>query len=153
MKSLELVKIIFISFEAVFILILIAAFHYFPEVLHNVGHQFKTNNDVWKFIPTVPLVICGFSIQYAWKILNPISSSSNRILHEWPNYWKLKLRVIVSIFICILCVVAALIVWVYAPSLSEKLTGALFIASCGVALIVACHQLLAAFTIRELMEP
>jgi len=99
MKIIELIKIIFISFEAAFVLALILAFQYFPDAFQNVGHQFKTNSDVWKFIPTVPLIICGFSIQYAWKILNPISRSSNRILHEWPGYWKLKIRVIASIFI------------------------------------------------------
>ncbi len=153
MKIIELIKIIFISFEAVFVLALVLVFQYFPDALQNVGHQFKTNSDVWKFIPTVPLIICGFSIQYAWKILNPISSSSNRILHEWPGYWKLKLRVVASIFICIFCVLAAVVVWIYASGLSERMTGAIFIASCGVALIVASHELLAAFKIRELMEP
>ena len=153
MKLLEFIKIVFISFEAAFLLALFLAFKYFPDALQSVGHQFKTNSDVWKFIPTVPLIICGFSIQYAWKILNPLNGSSNRILHEWPDYWKLKLRVILSIFICILCVVTAAVVWIYASSLTEIMTGALFVGSCGVALIVACHELLAAFKIRELMEP
>ncbi len=153
MKILEIIKLLFVSIEAVFLLALIAAMQFYPGVFEHIGNQFKANNEVWKFIPTIPLVICGFSIQYAWKILNPINSASNRILHEWPNYWKLKVRVISSIFICIACVVASLIVWIYAPSLSAKITGATFIASCCVALIVASNQLLAAFKVRELMEP
>lgn len=153
MKILEIIKLLFISFEAVFLMALIAALQYYPGLFEQIGNQLKTDNEVLKFIPTIPLIICGFSIQYAWKILNPIDSSSNRILHEWPNYWKLKFRVISSIFICIACVVASLIVWIYALSLSAKITGATFIASCCVALIVASNQLLAAFKVRELMEP
>jgi len=153
MKIIEIIKLLFISFEAVFLLTMIAALQFYPGPFELIGNQIKANNEIWKFIPTIPLAICAFSIQYAWKILNPINNSSNRILHEWPNYWKLKFRVISSIIICVACVVASLIIWIYATSLSARITGATFIASCCIALIVASSELLAAFKVRELMEP
>ncbi len=153
MKIIEIIKILFISFEAVFLLALFAALQFYPESFELIGNQIKANMEIWKFIPTIPLAICAFSIQYAWKILNPINGSSNRILHEWPNYWKLKFRVIASIFLCVTCVVASLVIWIYATNLSAMITGAIFVASCCIALIVAASELLAAFKVRELMEP
>jgi hypothetical protein len=153
MKIIEIIKLLFISFEAVFLLTMIAALQFYPVPFELIGNQIKANNEIWKFIPTIPLAICVFSIQYAWKILNPINNSSNRILHEWPNYWKLKFRVISSIIICAACVAASLIIWIYATSLSDRIMGAIFIASCCIALIVALSELLAAFKVRELMEP
>ena len=152
-KLLELAKLIFISFEFLFLVILIAVLHYYPNIFEYVGNHFKTNNDIWKFLPTIPLLICGFSIKYAWKILMPIDSGSNRILHEWPNYWKLKYRVILSIFICITCTALSVIMWMFSSSLSAGTIGATFFGSCLIALIVAFNQLLAAFKVRELMEP
>jgi len=153
MKLLEIVKLLTVSFETLFLLVLIAALQYYPSLFEHVGDQFKNSNEIWKFLPTIPLLICGFSIQYAWKILTPINGSSNRILHEWPNYWKLKYRVISSIFICIACAVVSLILWIDTSNLSAEMIGAAFIASCAIALIVAYNQLLAAFKVRELMEP
>ena len=153
MKLLEIAKLLIVSFETLFLLILIAALHYYPNLFEQIGNQFANNNEIWKFLPTIPLLICAFSIQYAWKILIPINGASNRILHKWPNYWKLKYRVIASIFICIACAMISVFIWIYASNLSVKIIGAAFIASCSIALIVAFNQLLAAFKVRELMEP
>lgn len=152
MKIIEILKLLVISFESVFLLVLLAVIQFYPEPFELLGNQIKVNIEIWKFIPTIPLAICAFSIQYAWKILNPINSSSNKVLHEWPNYWKLKFRVISSIFLCVACVVASLIIWIFVTYLSEKTIGAIFIASCCIALIVALSELLAAFKIRELIE-
>ena len=153
MKLIEIAKLFIVSFEALCLLFLMAALHYYPPLFDQIGSQFKNNNEIWKILPVITIPICGFSIQYAWKILNPLNSASNRILHEWPNYWKLKYRVISSIFICVVCAISSVIIWIYAERLPDDIIGFTFIASCSIALIVALNQLLAAFKVRELMEP
>lgn len=153
MKVIEPFRVILVSFEALFISFISAIYFYYPDVLVGIGNNFQTNNEIWKFIPSIPLVVCGFSVQYAWKILMPLGSSSNRILHEWPNYWKLKIRVLLSVLLCAACVLGAVCIWFFSNSLSTLNTGAIFTASIIVALTVAFNQFLAAFKVRELMEP
>jgi|LGOV01.1.fsa_nt_gb hypothetical protein len=153
MKLLEILKINIISFESLFLAFVITFLFYYPGIFEGIGNHFKNNNDIWKFLPTIPLLICSFSINYAWKILMPMDSGSNRILHEWPNYWKLKYRVISSIFICAACASGSIIIWIFSSNLSARIIGATFIASCFISLIVAFNQLLAAFKVREFMEP
>lgn len=153
MKTIEAIRIIFVSYEALFISIIFAGYFYFPVIFVYIGRNIQTNNELWKFIPSITVIVCGFSVQYAWKILMPLESSSNRILHEWPNYWKLKLRVITSVIFCASCVVCALLTWFFSSSLSSLDIGAMFVSSNVISLIVAFNQFLAAFKVRELMEP
>lgn len=153
MRLLETVRIIIASYEALFFVVVVAVYFYFPSVFVGIGNHFKTNNDIWKFIPSVPLIICGFSVQYAWKILMPLEGSSNRILHEWPNYWKLKYRVIISVILCAVCVICTISIWIFSTSLSALTVGTIFMSSIIISLTVAFNQFLAAFKVRELMEP
>ncbi len=153
MRLLETLRIICASYETLFFVVVVALYFHFPVFFIEIGNHFKTNNDIWKFIPSIPLIICSFSVQYAWKILMPLDSSSNRILHEWPNYWKLKYRVIISLVICAACVLSTVYIWIFSSSISELTVGAIFIASIIISLTVAFNQFLAAFKVRELMEP
>lgn len=153
MNILEILRFIFISFETLIMVILLAVLHHSPELFENIGAQLITDKEVWKFLPTIPLIICGFSIKYAWKILMPLDNTSNRILHEWPGYWKLKYRVLFSVLVNTICVLSTIIIWIFSSKLPLIIVGAIFIASCIIPLTVAFNQLLAAFKVRELMEP
>ena len=153
MRLLETLRIIFVSCETLFFVVVVIFYFYFPVFFIEIGNQFKINNDIWKFIPSIPLIICGFSVQYAWKILMPLDGKSNRTLHEWSDYWKLKFRVIISVVICAACVLSTVFIWIFSSSISSLTVGAIFIASIIISLAVAFNQFLAAFKIRELMEP
>ena len=153
MKVIEAIRVIFVSCEALFVSIIIAIYFYYPAFFVGIGANFQTNDEIWKFIPSIPVVVCGFSIQYAWKILMPLESNSNRLLHEWPSYWKLKLRVILSVILCSICVLFAIAIWFLSKNISSLNVGAIFISSIIVSLTVAFNQFLAAFKVRELMEP
>lgn len=152
-RLLEVLKIIIISFETLFVVIVAAIYFYSPENIVSIGNHFKNNNDIWKFIPSIPLILCGFSVQYAWRILVPLGGNSNRTLHEWPNYWKLKYRVIISVILCGACVLSTVSIWIFSSSLSALMVGTIFIASIVISLTVAFNELLAALKVRELMEP
>jgi hypothetical protein len=153
MKVVESLRIIFASYEALFLSIILVIYFYYPAFFISIGSSFQANNEILKFIPSIPLVVCGFSAQYAWKILMPLESGSNRILHEWPNYWKLKFRVFLSVTLCAICVLSTVYIWFFIGTLSSLNAGAIYISSTVVALTVAFNQFLAAFKIRELIEP
>ncbi len=152
MKFLEIGRVIFISPECLLLLLATAIYFYYPESFIDIGNQFKSNYEVWKFIPTIPLTVCGFSIQYAWKILFPKENESNHLLLNWPNYWKLKLRVLVSVILCVACVLSALYIWIYINTLNEKAIGAIFFVAVSISITVAFNQFLAAFKTRELLD-
>lgn len=152
MKLIETIRILLISPECLLLLLATAIYIYYPAPFIDIGNQFRNNNEVWKFIPTIPLTICGFSIQYAWKILFPKENESNHLLLTWPNYWKLKLRVLSSVILCVACVLSALYIWIYSNTLKEKELGAIFVVAVTVSITVAFNQFLAAFKIRELLD-
>ncbi len=152
MKTLESFRVIIISPETLIVLTSIFIYNYWPTFFTHIGHQFKTNNEIWKFTPTIPLAISGFSVQYAWKILFPSEKALNSLLISWPGYWKLKLRVILSITLCVVCVFFSILIWIYSNSLPEKVIGTIFITTIMISLTVAFNQILAALKIRELLE-
>ena len=118
-----------------------------------IGNKFIGDAEIWKYIPFIPLSLAGTSINYAWKILTPLNNSSNKVLYEWPDYWKLKLRVMVSIIICVICLFLAILLWFFCKNLKPDHIGALYMGITIVPLTAVLNQLLTAFTVKELLEP
>jgi len=153
MRLLEILRIIIMSYEALFIAVVAFAYNYFPELLVGIGNPLKNNDDVLQYMVSLPIFMCGYSVQQTWKILMPLEGNSNRKLHEWPNYWRLKYRVIISSIICAACIFSYVCIWLYSSSFSVLTFGAVFITSIIIPLIVAFNIHLAALKVRELMEP
>ncbi len=149
----EFLKILFISFEFVIVLIIFLTMNLFPEFYAKIGSKFIGDSEIWKYIPVIPFTLASASINYAWKILTPLTNSSNKILYDWPDYWKLKLRVTVSIAICVICLSLAIMLWFFCKGLDQKYSGAMFVGITLIPLTVLFNQLLAAFTVREFLEP
>jgi hypothetical protein len=152
-KILELIKIIFISFEFLYLIILVLIYQSFPDIFGSIGDKFHSNQEIWKYIPTIPSGLLIASLSYSWKILTPLNSTSNRPLYEWPDYWKLKLRVVLSIVYCALSAISATVIWFYGLQIQKSQLGLIFITTIGISIIVLLHQVLAAFVVRELAEP
>ncbi|MFH2123345.1 MAG: hypothetical protein ABIJ50_07695 [Pseudomonadota bacterium] len=152
-KLAELTKIIFVSFEFLYLTVLLAVYQFYPAIFGSIGHKFHSNQEIWKFIPTLPTSLLVASISYTWKIITPLSGTSNRVLHEWPDYWKLKTRVILSIIYCGLSAISSIVIWFYGLQFKTYQLGFIFIATIGIPIIVLLHQVLASFVVRELMEP
>lgn len=149
----ELTRTIFISFEFLYLIVLLSVYLSNPAIFNSIGQKFHGNQEIWKYIPTIPPGLLVASLSYSWKILTPLDGSSNRFLHEWPDYWKLKLRVILSVFYCGLSAIAAIAIWLYGLQIQKAQLGFVFIAAIGIPIIVLIHQVLAAFVVREIMEP
>ncbi len=152
-KFVELIRIIFVSFEFLFLIIVFSAYQFYPDLLSEIGQKFHINQEFWKYIPTIPSGLLIASLSYSWKILTPLDNSSNRPLYEWPDYWKLKLRIIVSIIYCGLSAISAAIIWFFGENILKDKLGFIFIVSIGIPIIVLMHQILAAFMVREIIEP
>ncbi len=150
MRLHEILKIIIISYEALFSIIIFVIYSYCPKIFVEIGNSLKNNNDILNLLIYILCVSVGYSIKQASQILTPMSN--NKILYEWKGYWKLKYRVIVSIVICAFCVLIYISTWVFISSISESQVGILFITSIIIPLIVDINLLCSKFKIRELMD-
>jgi len=149
---IEVLRFCFISPEALFLVSIISCSFFFPSMFVAVGTQFKVNSEVWKFMPSIPILLATASIKLAWNILAPLGGSSAKILYQWEGYWKLKYRVVASIVMCGMVAVCSIALWIFSKDLSELKIGTIFISSVAVAATVTFNQLLAAFKLRELMD-
>ena len=152
-KLIETVRFIFVSFEFLILIVIIAIALVNIDWYSRLGDEFKSNNDIWRWLPTIPLVFAIASIRMGSKILHPRENASNRVLYEWSSYWKLKFRVITSIVESCLCVVASIIIWIFTDDMSSGIVGTVYISAISVALIISLTLLLAHYKIREIMEP
>ena len=152
-RLFELLRTIFISFEFLFLTIVVFINQFQPDLLSGIGYKFHTNQELWKYIPTIPSGLLIASLSYSWKILTPLNSASNRLLYEWPDYWKLKLRTIISLIYCGISTIFATTIWFFGEDIQNEKLGFIFIVSIGIPIIVLMHQILAAFMVREIMEP
>lgn len=152
-RLLELLRIVFISFEFLFLTIVVSIYQFQPDLLGGIGQKFHANQELWKYIPTIPSGLLVVSLSYSWKILTPLNSASNRLLYEWPDYWKLKLRTIISLIYCGVLTIFAAVIWFFGDNIQNEKLGFIFLVSIGIPIIVLIHQILAAFMVREIMEP
>jgi hypothetical protein len=54
---------------------------------------------------------------------------------------------------CAISTFLAIILWFYSSNIQDNILGFIFVISLGIPIIVLFHQILAAFIIREIVEP
>jgi hypothetical protein len=151
-QILEFLRVIIISPEIIIILSIIATSVYYPNIFTLIGFKVKSDQELWKFLPAIPLTIFAWAIAQAKDILFPSGSSSNRILLDWPEYWKLKIRVIISLLLILLSVFASLIVWIFKIEVPAVAIGAVFCGSVAISVITACCLWLAFVNIKQIVD-
>lgn len=149
--ALELLRVLFISVEFLVFLVVVAVWFFFPAVWISSGETFKSQEEVMKCLPVLPVALCGFSIRFSWKLLSP-QSGSNKILYEWPDYWKLRLRRNVTIGLCVLYAAVSIATWVFRSTMPSSWVGAVWTWAIISAMVTTGCALLAAFTLKEITE-
>lgn len=150
-KLFDILRMIFISFEFLFFLCLIAIDRLIPNLLVELGNDVSKNQEALKLATTVIISICGGSYWIAWKLTAPLQGS-NRILYDWPDYWRLSYRRGLSFIYTTIMGIVALKLWISATTLSPQMIGFLFALSLGESLIVLGCLAFASFTIKEIVE-
>lgn len=150
-KPIDIIRLLFISPEVVFLLVILLVYQLKPEWLFLVGLPFKKNGEIWKFLPSLPILFTGVVIKVGGKIRAPLENSSNKLLYGWPLYSFLRNRVLVSIFICILCSIGALTIWLFIENLTPITVGAIYLLSVGISGLTALCIVLALPTLKEIL--
>ena len=142
---------IFVSFEFLFSLFVFVVYYYSPKTFSFTGEMLTSNNDIQKWVFLFPVGLCLIIYNMAWKLTTP-NSDSNRVLYEWPGYYKLKIRRTISLVLSIVLAIFSILTWVYLSELPNQHIGLLFVIICGVSLINLSCIALAGFSLKELLN-
>jgi hypothetical protein len=147
----DFLRVTFVSFEFVFLVSLLSVGRIAPSWYNFIGEALKGQQEVLKWIPCLPIALCAFAVQQAWKLTAPIEGL-NRELVDWKGYWRLKLRRNYSICFSVATAALAVSLWVFSPRLDPFWFGLLTITAIGESLINAGCMFFAALTLREILE-
>lgn len=151
-RFLDTLRMLFISPEFLVILVIISMNLYAKDFLTMLGFQFKINDEIWKFLPSLPLLFSGIAFKISTKVRVPFESASNKIFYEWPEYQRIVDRVKLSKFYCILCCAGAISIWIFCKQLPESLIATIFLLSTIVSGIVAFFMFESSQKLREILE-
>jgi hypothetical protein len=151
-KFLDIIRFMLISGENLILIVIITWEYYSPSYFIKIGHNIKTCSDVFKWLPSIPSFCILSSLALAWRIITPWGDANTRALYDWPKFWKIYYRVIASLIICSMTIIAAIILWAYADDLSERSLGIIFASLVAVPAVSLFCQLLAAIKVRVLLD-
>jgi len=125
----EYLFVLTVSFEFVFILLGIILGLCWQPPLRYLATLLDTSAEVLRYLAFVPIGLAVWNINESKKLLFPDHDKTN-ILHEWPNYWKLRVRFGVSFFYSCIFALAGISSWLL--GLSTKNTGHLALIICSI---------------------
>jgi len=151
-RLLDIIRFSIISPEFVVLLLIIVLNYYFPNIFEFVGSKLKSNDEIWKYIPTLPLLFCGLTFKFSSKLTTPLENSSNKPLYEWGAFHKINDRVVASYLICILSCIAAFAIWLLVNELESNILGCILLGAITISGLTAFQVFLAAQKIRQVVE-
>lgn len=116
-----------------------------------LGLQLKSNSDVWKALYVLPLVFTGFAFKASSKLRYPLAKEENKALYEWPEYHRITDRVVFSIFLCLVCSLGTVGLWVFTSRIEESLLAVSYLAFVGLSGISTLLLILAEYRLKEIL--
>lgn len=116
-----------------------------------VGERLLSDQELWKYLVALPGGLLVWNILQSKEILFPVKES-NRELIEWPEYWKLKLRVAIGLLFSFLSCILAVVPFVFRNRVATDTVGGLFTMALCIGIITAASLWLAGITVREITE-
>ena len=148
-RIIDVLRAIFISPEFLILFIIVILQAYKADWFILIGKQFHSNNEIWKFLPTLPMLFTGLVFKFGKNIRIPLEN--NKQLYEWDEYHRITDRVFIGIYISILSSIGAISVWLLIDIISNLYIGIIFISSIGISGFSALTMYLASISIREVL--
>lgn len=150
-RLIDIVRFTLISPEFAWVLALIVLVYIYPTPLIIVGDKIGENDEVWKWLPTLPLIFAGVTFKLSSKVRAPFDRG-NKQLYEWFQYNRITDRLYASYFLISASVLATISIWMFSEDLTPTIMGVVFLSSVGVSGFIAFEVFLAAQKIREILE-
>lgn len=129
MKMLYYLRVFFVSYELVFLVVCLASYIFFQELLSEFFPLASLNDDAVKWAMLFPVGIAGWTLKEGVGVIFP-SEKDQKALHEWPEYWRLKANFDVGIFNSIAFILPCLGVWLLS-ALNTFVGASVFVAFAG----------------------
>jgi len=149
-RIIDILRVIFISPEFLILLIVFVLQIYKADWFILIGKQFQSNNEIWKFLPTLPMLFTSLVFKFGKNICIPLEN--NKQLYQWDEYYRITDRVHIGIYISILSSIGAISVWLLIDIISNLYIGIIFISSIGISGFSALTMYLASISIREVLD-
>ncbi|BFM20114.1 hypothetical protein [Gilvimarinus japonicus] len=150
-RILDVVRFTFVSPEFAWILGLIALLYVYPYPLIVVGEKIGANDEVWKWLPTLPLLFSGITFRLSSKVRAPFDKG-NKQLYEWLDFYRITDRLYTAYILAAISSISIISIWIFPDTFSLAIIGLVFFAAVGVSGFVALQVFLAAQKIREIIE-
>ena len=151
-RVLDNLRATIISPEFLIISIVLGVYFLYPQLMGAVGEKIKLENELWKYLFSLPFIFTAISIRQSSKIRAPLENSSNKVLYEWEFYNRIIDRVYIGIIYSILSSICVVSVLIFQGEINNKIVGSIFIAGTCVSGIVALTMFFAPQKLRELLE-
>jgi len=148
----DIIRLYVISPEVFVIVLLGAVVFFYPGPIEYFGSEASRDGSVLQYIALIPIALLSVTFGLSKEILKPLDEANNRMLYEWPDYWRLKYRVLAAIIFCLAASAGALGLWVYKTRLQHLLIGAGLIAAVLIALVSTISLYLGYLRLREILQ-
>lgn len=150
-RLVDIFRFAFISPEFAWVLGVSVLAHLFPLPLESIGGAISANDDVWKWLPTFPLIFAGVTFKLSSKVRSPLDKG-NKQLYEWACFNRITDRLYAAYMLVTLSVISIVSIWIFREHLDVVMVGSIFIGSIGVSGFIALQVFLASQKIREILE-
>lgn len=110
MKTIYYLRVFFVSYEFVFLIFSAVIYILFGEFLEKYFILVSMNEDALKWAMLFPISISGWTLKDGVSVIFPDDKTS-KILHEWPDFWRLKVHFNVGIMNSISYLLPCMAVW------------------------------------------
>lgn len=150
-KAGEIFRILLISFETVWVLIVLYLMCQQERFLVLLSENIFKSDEARQIVTALPFTLCGAACFLSFKLLAP-KDGSNKILYDWPDYWRLEYRRNIGIFWCGVSCFFILIPLIFREELGSLWVGGLLLSSVGLAVISSASLLFGAFVLKQIVE-
>jgi hypothetical protein len=150
MCALYFFRVLLISLEASLIGIAVLVWYHFSTDIDHLATTISLNDEVLKYLMLVPV---GLAVWVANELRQLIQEdkSTTRFLVGWPDYWKLKVHLWVSLVYAAVFVCLSIAPWVVRAGISTGVGLLLFLTSIAGQIILAASVYAARLRVKELL--
>lgn len=150
MRTLYLLRVVFVSAEALVLAGTWLAFWCFGGELQSLATSLSLNDEVLKYLMLMPTVLAAWIINETRFLLQE-DKETIRILTDWTDYWKLKTHTWASLGYAVVFAFMSLIPWAAKSGIGTGTGLLLFVASIVGQLSLAISVYAARIRIKEII--
>ena len=151
MRALYFFRVLLISVEAFLIGVSGLVWYHFSADLNHLATTIKLNDDILKYLMLVPVGLAVWVANELRQLLQE-DKGTTRFLMGWPDYWKLKLHLWVSLIYAVVFVCMSIAPWVVQAGITTGIGLLLFLTSIVGQITLSASVYAARLRVKELLS-